>query len=67
MKAMSKITSGSAVERVREYIEGIGMEGGIDPLFVYELAEELDKTRSKLIAVRAAMNRIGLEVGRCQE
>ena len=59
---MSAITSGSAVERVREYVESLGMEGGIDPTFVRELTNELDQTRRQLIEARAAMYRIGVEV-----
>jgi hypothetical protein len=59
---MSNITSGSAVERVREYIESLGMVGGIDPVFVRELARELDQTRRQLVEARAAMYRIGVEV-----
>jgi hypothetical protein len=59
---MSTITSGSAVERVREYIESLGMEGGIDHAFVWKLAKELDQTRRQLIEARAAMYRIGVEV-----
>ena len=59
---MSEIASGSAAERVRKYIESLGMEGGIDPVFVLELANELDQTRRQLIEARAAMYRIGIEV-----
>jgi len=59
---MSAITSGSAVKRVREYVESLGMEGGIDPTFVRELAKELDQTRRQLFEARAAMYRIGVEV-----
>jgi hypothetical protein len=51
-----------AAERVREYIESLGMSGGIDPTFVRELARELDHTRRQLIEARAAMYRIGAEV-----
>ncbi|MDA1044345.1 MAG: hypothetical protein O3C57_03875 [Verrucomicrobia bacterium] len=59
----------SAVERGREYIESLRMEGGVDPVFLQELASELDQTRRQLIETRrqlietrAAMYRIGWEV-----
>ena len=52
----------SEVERVDQYIESLGMSGGIDPVFVRGLAMELDQTRRQLIEARAAMYLIGVEV-----
>lgn len=59
---MKTIASQSAVTRASEYIASLGMDGGIDPVFVRELAAELDQTRRQLIEARAAMYRIGVEV-----
>ena len=52
----------TASERVQKYVESLGMEGGIDPLFVRNLARELDETRKRLLLARTAMYRIGVEV-----
>lgn len=52
----------NAQEKVKEYIESLGMENGIDPSYILKLAEELDQTRNQLVRARAALYRIGVEV-----
>ena len=47
----------SAVDRFREYHEALGMSGGIDPHFVYDIARELDTERAKATAIQKELAR----------
>ena len=45
----------TAREEAKQYIESLGMSGGIEPEFVYALADELDTVGGKLIMQSALL------------